>query len=263
MSPPRALIKERESLSMLYLSLSESGGDQTRAERRVNVGLDTAWRCSSVSAVGPSQVIISWHRQNRFLSWEYVRAVSFSPLRIRCIYADLIAKRIMGGFWNKSCRTGHCRASWWPSSFYCLWQWLYGFMTRVTKHNTNVLEIMTDTLINLKVHEIKSCYFRLKNILCNLSLEAHTPSRPDDWAVMSSAPWRSRCRRPWTKPCHCIQRGHSAQTEPWVGLGCVCVWCMFLIIFYCSDFLAETEQPGDFEYQSLVIETSLENHLYF
>lgn len=42
MSPPRALIKERESLSMLYPFLSESGGDQTRAERRVNVGLDTA-----------------------------------------------------------------------------------------------------------------------------------------------------------------------------------------------------------------------------
>lgn len=106
MSPPRALIKDGESLSMLYLSLSESGGDQTRAKRRVNVGLDTTWRCSSVSAVGPSQVIISWHRQNRFLSWEYVRAVSFSPLRIRCIYADLIAKRIMGGFWNKSCSSG-------------------------------------------------------------------------------------------------------------------------------------------------------------
>lgn len=157
------------------------------------------------------------------------------------IYADLIAKRIMGGFWNKRCSSGllqnrTLQSILVTSSFYCLWQWLHGFMARVTKHNTNVLEIMTDTLINLKVHEIKSCYFHLKNILCNLSLEAHTPSHPDDWAVMSSAPWRSRCRRPWTKPCHCVQRGHSTQTEPWVGLGCVCVCVMhvfnyFLLLF--------------------------------
>lgn len=70
-------------------------------------------------------------------------------------------------------------------------------------------------------------------------------SHPDGWMVMSFTPWRFRRWRPRNEPCLCVLCVRGAQTEPQVGCVSVCVWCMVLMIFYCSDSLRGTKQPGE------------------
>lgn len=75
--------------------------------------------------------------------------------------------------------------------------------------------------------------------------KAHAPSHPDDWLVMSFTPWRFRRRRPRNEPRQCVLcvRGVLRQS---LRLGvCLRVWCMVLMIFYCSDSRPGTKQPGE------------------